>query len=118
MLLQKLTKTLRDFEKQSPCYPHRVYEGYAYTESVREKAAETSCLWIIHRIFQLQQSERALKLHDIQLWDFKIFPDSSVLLLCMNGAGETVYYEHRDPVQFPKEDLSFILDHGVLKLRS
>jgi len=55
---------------------------------------------------------------EIQLWSLKIFPDASILLVCTDKKGAVLYFEHRDPVEYPKQELAFIFDRGVLSLRS
>ncbi len=76
---------------------------------------ESRCTWIVNRIFDLQHSEGSLKAVGVQCWDFKILRDHSVLLLCSDGAGGTVYYEHHAPVEYPTIELSFIFDRGLFK---
>ncbi len=122
MNLQKLTSDLVDgllsFADFEAVYPHRLYKNYQYTDSVRENMIETRSAWVVERIFALQLDERALQMADIQLWSLKIFEDASVLLVCTDKQGTVLYFEHRDPVEYPKEELAFILERGVLALRS
>lgn len=84
---------------------------------VRENMILTRSSWVVERIFALQQGERALQNTQIQHWDLKIMPDVSVLLVCADEQGQVIYFEHRDPVQYPKEDLSFTLRRNILDIR-
>lgn len=118
MNLQKLTQKIMSFDNIGALYPHRLYKNYRYTDSVRENMLQTRSSWVVERIFALQERERALQSADTQLWVLKIFPDASILLACTDNEGAVLYFEHRDPVEYPKEELSFILEQGVLSLRS
>ncbi len=125
MNLQKLTSELGiimegllSFAEFEEIYSHRLYKNYQYTDSVRQNMIETRSAWVVERIFALQHGESALCGADTQLWSLKIFEDASILLVCTDKKGTVVYFEHRDPVEYPKEELSFILERGVLALRS
>ncbi len=104
------------FSQQS--YPHRLYKSYHYTDQLRENMILTRSSWVVERIFALQDGERALKNAKIQHWDLKIMPDRSILLVCANEQGRVIYFEHRDPVEYPKEDLSFTLRRNILDIRN
>ncbi len=99
-------------------YPHRLYKNYHYTDQLRENMVFTRSSWVVERIFALQLAERALQNAKIQHWDLKIMPDRSILLVCAGDQGRVIYFEHRDPVEYPKEDLSFTLRRNILDIRN
>ena len=119
MLNLNLREKLRSYtENNITKYPHRLHSGFYYTESVRSGMIEQGCGWVVDHIFALQNGQMNISVFETQIWEFKILPDRSVMLSCLDDKGHTVYYEHRAAVDYPRDDMRFVLDKRVLKILS
>lgn len=100
-------------------YRHRLYDRYAYTDLTREKLCETGALWLIDRIFALQEALRELVYGKTQLWDLKTLPDGYLTITCRDKkTGAVLYYDHGYPEHRLSCDLAFVLQRNILQVRS
>lgn len=98
-------------------YCHRLYKSSRFTDEVREYLCERRALWLMDRIFALQEPLRTCAAGRIQLWTLKNLPDGSVLLSCADKkTGQVLYYDHAYPERRLTEDLELILHRNILRV--
>ncbi len=102
--------------KTKSLYPHRLHNGYFYTDDVRAAIYKDERLGFVEHIFALQKEEGALSATSVQYWDFKNLKDGHVMFMCRDNKGRELYFKNFHAPNAKIQDISFILRKNILDL--
>jgi hypothetical protein len=96
-------------------YQHPLVPTVAYTDGAKFVATEGGAYWLLDIIALAQRYEKAVIAEPFQAWKLTVQKERTATLICEDGNGKQVYWQHLDYTDFPlAEIILYVTDQVIL----
>jgi prepilin-type processing-associated H-X9-DG protein len=118
-----MTKTFRkadldQFTGSEHWYRHGLARNILFTDGAKYLADSAGAYWLLDEIALAQRGQKAVAAQEFQVWKLAVNADSSGVLTCGDGNGNTVFAKAIEFTDFPSDAIELWFENNTIYLPS